>query len=157
MQNALQTVRKEFGRKYPLIIGGRETGTEREICSMNPARPGEVVGRIAKGGRAEADAALAAAQAAFPQWSRTGVEERSRVLERAADLLRRERFELAALEVFETGKPWIEGDADVAEATTLQLLHGRDGVAWRLIARPCRGKPAHAVLHSAWHRGGDNV
>jgi RHH-type transcriptional regulator, proline utilization regulon repressor / proline dehydrogenase / delta 1-pyrroline-5-carboxylate dehydrogenase len=116
MQDALQAARKDFGRKYPLVIGGSEAWTEREISSINPARPSEVVGRVAKGGRADADAALAAARAAFPKWSRTSVEERARVLEQAGELMRRERFGLAALEVFETGKPWMEGDADVAEA-----------------------------------------
>ena len=116
MESALQAARVAFGRKYPLVIGGREVWTQEEIFSINPARPGEVVGRVAKAGRAEADAALDAARAAFRKWSRTSVEERARVLERAGDLMRRERFELAALEVFETAKPWIEADADVAEA-----------------------------------------
>ena len=116
MQDALQAARAEFGRKYPLVIGGSEVWMEREISSINPARPGEVIGRVAKGGRAEADAALDAARGAFRKWSRTSVEERAGVLERTGELLRRERFELAALEVFETAKPWIEADADVAEA-----------------------------------------
>jgi RHH-type transcriptional regulator, proline utilization regulon repressor / proline dehydrogenase / delta 1-pyrroline-5-carboxylate dehydrogenase len=116
MQDALQTARKDFGRKYPLVIGGREVWTEPEISSINPASPSQVIGRVAKGGRPEADMALAAARAAFRKWSRTSVEERALALERAAELMRRERFDLAALEVFETGKPWIEADADVAEA-----------------------------------------
>jgi RHH-type proline utilization regulon transcriptional repressor/proline dehydrogenase/delta 1-pyrroline-5-carboxylate dehydrogenase len=116
IQDALRTARSGFGRRYPLVIGGRDVQTEREITSFNPARPSEVVGRVAKGGRAEADAALDAARAAFRAWSRARVEDRSRVLTRTAELMRRERFELAALEVFEEGKPWIEADADVAEA-----------------------------------------
>jgi RHH-type transcriptional regulator, proline utilization regulon repressor / proline dehydrogenase / delta 1-pyrroline-5-carboxylate dehydrogenase len=44
------------------------------------------------------------------------VEARARILERAAALLSQRRFELAALEVFETGKTWREADADVCEA-----------------------------------------
>jgi RHH-type transcriptional regulator, proline utilization regulon repressor / proline dehydrogenase / delta 1-pyrroline-5-carboxylate dehydrogenase len=116
MLEALQAARKDFGRNYPLVIGGKETWTDRQFSSINPARPSEIVGRVAMGGISDADAALAAAREAFPKWSRTSVEERAGVLERAGDLLRRERFDLAALEVFETGKPWIEGDADVAEA-----------------------------------------
>ena len=44
------------------------------------------------------------------------VETRARILERTADLLSQRRFELAALEVFETGKTWREADADVCEA-----------------------------------------
>src|SRR5579859_2778752 len=116
MKDALAKTRAELGRKYPLVIGGKETWTAQEIISINPARPEEVVGRVAKGGRPEAEAALAAAREAFPKWSRTAVEERARVLERAGELMRQERFSLMAVEVFETGKNWTESDADVAEA-----------------------------------------
>ncbi|HEX4122759.1 MAG TPA: L-glutamate gamma-semialdehyde dehydrogenase [Verrucomicrobiae bacterium] len=126
MKEALLTARAGFGEKYPLIIGGREVWTENEILSVNPGRPSEVIGHVAKAGRAEADAALDAAQSAFPKWSRTSVEERARVLDRAAELMRRERFDLTALEAFETGKPWIEGDADVAEAIDFCGFYGEE-------------------------------
>jgi RHH-type proline utilization regulon transcriptional repressor/proline dehydrogenase/delta 1-pyrroline-5-carboxylate dehydrogenase len=116
MSEALAKVRSELGTKYPLVIGNKELWTERQIISINPARPSEIVGCIAKAGRTEADAALASARAAFPGWSRTRVEERARTLERGADLMRQQRFEIAAFEVFETGKNWTESDADVAEA-----------------------------------------
>lgn len=116
MENALHEVRKDFVRKYPLIIGGAEVWTKREIVSINPAKPNEFIGRIAKAGKAEADDAVAAARAAFSAWSKTSVDDRARILEKAAELMRRERFSLAALEAFETGKQWVEGDADVAEA-----------------------------------------
>jgi RHH-type proline utilization regulon transcriptional repressor/proline dehydrogenase/delta 1-pyrroline-5-carboxylate dehydrogenase len=116
MINALAKVRSELGQKYPLVIGDKEVWTEKEIVSINPARPSEIVGRIAKGSTAEAEAALASARRALGRWSRTSVEERARTLERAAEQMRQERFALAALEVFETGKTWIESDADVAEA-----------------------------------------
>jgi len=104
MKDALQATRKQFDRFYPLVIGGREVRTEREIASINPARPSEIIGRVAKGNRTNADAALEAARTAFPKWSRTTVDDRARLLERTADLLRKERFELAALEAFEAGK-----------------------------------------------------
>jgi len=150
MQDALQAVRTEFGRKYPLVIGGGEVWTEGEITSINPARPGEVIGRVAKAGRAEADAALHAAGAAFPKWSRTSVEERARVLERAGELLRRERFELAALEVFETGKPWIEGDADVAEAIDFCNFYASE---MRRIAACRYAVPGETSIHHYIPRG----
>ena len=53
---------------------------------------------------------------AFESWRDVRVETRARILERAAALLSQRRFELAALEVFETGKTWREADADVCEA-----------------------------------------
>jgi RHH-type proline utilization regulon transcriptional repressor/proline dehydrogenase/delta 1-pyrroline-5-carboxylate dehydrogenase len=116
MQQALTSIRSRLGQRYPLVIGGRPAWTNREIISINPARPSEVVGVVAKGDKRQAEAALAAAQSAFLKWSRTPVEQRARVLQAAANIMRAERFDLAALEVFETGKNWIESDADIAEA-----------------------------------------
>jgi len=126
MEDALQAARTGFVRKYPIVIGGQDTWTKREIISINPARPSEVIGRVAKGGRTEADAALQAARGAFPKWRRTSVEDRPRVLEQAAQLMRQERFDLAALEVYETGKEWIEADADVAEAIDFCNYYARE-------------------------------
>jgi RHH-type transcriptional regulator, proline utilization regulon repressor / proline dehydrogenase / delta 1-pyrroline-5-carboxylate dehydrogenase len=150
MIEALRVERTEFGRKYPLVIGGRETWTEREILSINPARPGEVVGRVAKGGRDEAAAAVQAAGAAFRAWSRTGVEQRAGVLTRAAELLRQARFELAALEVFEEGKPWIEADADVAEAIDFCDFYAAQ---MRRISTSRYAVPGETSLHEYVPRG----
>ncbi len=150
MQDALHAARGEFGRKYPLVIDGDDVWMEREILSINPARPAEVVGRVAEGGIAEADAALDAARAAFRKWSRTSVEERARLLERAAELMRRERFDLAALEVFETAKPWIEADADVAEAIDFCFFYAAQ---MRRIAVYRYAVPGETSLHEYIPRG----
>src|SRR5437870_5186482 len=53
MKEALAKTRAELGRKYPLVIGGKEAWTAQEIISINPARPDEVIGRVAKAGRPE--------------------------------------------------------------------------------------------------------
>ena len=99
-----------------MFIGGKQSWSDQEILSLNPANPQQVVGRVAKGTKADADAALDSARAAFRNWNKTSVENRAALLERAAELMRQQRFELAALEIFETGKNWVESDADVAEA-----------------------------------------
>jgi RHH-type proline utilization regulon transcriptional repressor/proline dehydrogenase/delta 1-pyrroline-5-carboxylate dehydrogenase len=116
MTDALAKVRTSLGARVPLLIGGREVLTEAEIASVNPTRPDEIIGHVSRATKADAEAALAQARDGFAKWRRTTVEERARCVDKAAELLRRDRFELAALEVFETGKNWIESDADVAEA-----------------------------------------
>ena len=116
MRLAIEQTRTNLGKKYPLFIGGKQSWTDQEILSLNPAKPQQVVGYVAKGTKADADAALDSAQSAFREWSKTNVENRAAVLERAAELMRQQRFELAALEIFETSKNWVESDADVAEA-----------------------------------------
>ena len=150
MQEALRKARAELGRKYPLVIGAQDAWTDAEIVSLNPARPEEVIGRVAKGSRADADAALDSARAAFSRWSRTPVEERAKVLERAGELMRQERFSLSALEVFETGKNWIESDADVAEAIDFCRFYARE---MRHIAASMYGVPGEMSVHQYIPRG----
>ena len=101
---ALAEIRGRFGARYPLRIGGRDIETARTLDSVNPAAPDEVVGTVAYGGRAEAEAAVAAARAAVPAWRDATPADRASVLFRAAELMRAETMELSALMTLEAGK-----------------------------------------------------
>src|SRR6059058_3981988 len=116
MRAALREVRGRFGEKYPLVIGGEKVWTDKLTPSLNPSAPKEIVGYVPEGGIPEAERSVKAARAAFGKWSRTPFEERARLLERAAAILERRRYELSAVEVFEVGKPWAEADGDIREA-----------------------------------------
>ena len=111
MQSALREVRKRFGEKHPLYIGGEKIWSDNLTPSVNPAEPTEIVGYGTEAGVDEAERAVKAARAAFEKWRWTPFEERAQLLERAADILERRRYELSAVEVFEVGKPWSEADA----------------------------------------------
>lgn len=126
MYAALDEVRGQLGRHYPLVIGGREVDTRRVITSVNPARPAEVLGTVASASPTEADAAVAAAAAAFPAWRDASPARRAAVLFKAADLMRRERYRLSALMVLEAGKTWRDADADTAEAIDFLEYYGRE-------------------------------
>jgi len=115
MKASLAKVRSELGNYYPLIIDGKEIKTEKEIKSVNPARPSEIVGRTASASQKEAQMAIDAAKKAFPAWRDTPPEKRAEYFLKAADLLEQERDEHAALQVYEVGKNWREADADVCE------------------------------------------
>jgi RHH-type proline utilization regulon transcriptional repressor/proline dehydrogenase/delta 1-pyrroline-5-carboxylate dehydrogenase len=123
---ALRTVRGRLGRRYPLRIGGRDIETTRTLDSVNPAAPDEVVGTVAYGGRAEAEAAVAAARAALPAWRDAVPAERAAVLFRAAEIMRGETMELSALMTLEAGKPWREAGGDVDEAVDFLEYYGRE-------------------------------
>jgi RHH-type proline utilization regulon transcriptional repressor/proline dehydrogenase/delta 1-pyrroline-5-carboxylate dehydrogenase len=125
-REALRAVRDRLGAHHPLRIGGRHIDTTRRLQSTNPARPDEIIGTAASAGRAEAEAAVAAARAAFPAWRDTPPLERAALLFRAARLMRAERFELAALMTIEAGKPWREADGDVTEAVDFLEYYGRE-------------------------------
>src|ERR1700736_2489216 len=133
MREALARVRTRLGRKYPLVINGDRVWTDKTIASINPTSPDDVVGHVAEAGIPEAERAVKAARGAFEKWSRTSFETRCRLLERAADIMHRRRFELSALEVFEVGKAWAEADGDIREAMDFCRFYAQQ---MRLIGRP---------------------
>jgi RHH-type proline utilization regulon transcriptional repressor/proline dehydrogenase/delta 1-pyrroline-5-carboxylate dehydrogenase len=116
MQEALASVRSQLGHSYPLVIGGGQIAGAGEIDSVNPSRSSEAIGRVAAASREQAQVAIEVAKNAFDSWRDTPVEERAALLRRTAQQFRDRRFELAAWIILETGKPWREADADVAEA-----------------------------------------
>ncbi|MCX6634967.1 MAG: aldehyde dehydrogenase family protein, partial [Acidobacteria bacterium] len=116
MRDALAAARAEFGREYELLIAGARRKTEEKLRSLNPSRPGEVVGIHQKGTALEAGQAVEAASAFFPEWSRTRPERRAELLFNAARILRRRKLEFDAWMVFEAGKTWPEAEADTCEA-----------------------------------------
>ncbi len=126
MQAALEKVRGELGREYPLVIDGEKVTTGEWIVSIDPSNPEQVVGRVAKAGREEADRAMAAALAAFETWKRVPAEERAQKLFDAARILRERKMEFSAWMVYEVGKNWVEADADTAEAIDFLEFYGRE-------------------------------
>lgn len=123
---AIRTVRKKFPVKVPLYIGGKKVSVKRELVSVNPNSPGEKVGVVSNASWEEVDEAVEAAKAAFPAWRDAGPGERAECLFRAAEIARKMRYELAALEVLEVGKAWSEADADVCEAIDFLEYYGRE-------------------------------
>ncbi len=123
---ALREVRDSFPTKAPLFIGGKPVETEKTIRSVNPNRPVEEVGSTASAGPQHVRDAIAAARSAFPAWRDSGPKERAEFLFAAAEIARRQRYELAALQVFEAGKNWSEADADVCEAIDFLEYYGRE-------------------------------
>jgi RHH-type proline utilization regulon transcriptional repressor/proline dehydrogenase/delta 1-pyrroline-5-carboxylate dehydrogenase len=152
MQGALLEVRKRFGEKYPLVIGGEKVWTDQLTPSVNPSAPDEIVGYGSEAGISEAERAVKAAREAFGKWSRTPVEERARLLERAADIMERRRYELSAVEVFEVGKPWNEADGDIREAIDFCRFYAQQ---MRRLGRPklTQRVPGEDSYHHYWPRG----
>jgi len=110
----------------PAVVGGAPVRTAATIASVDPAQPERVVAVSAACGPAEADAAVAAVTSGCDGWRRTPAAGRAAVLFRTAAWMRRRRASLAALEVFEAGKPWADADADVCEAIDFCEYYGRE-------------------------------
>jgi len=128
MEKALATVANSLGREYDMIVGGSRQKTEGKITSTNPARPAQVIGIHQRAEAEHAEAAVQAAQAAFPSWSRTPIEERANLLLKASALIRERKFEFCAWLTFEVGKNWAEADADVAETIDFLEFYAREAL-----------------------------
>jgi 1-pyrroline-5-carboxylate dehydrogenase len=128
MQNALRDVKAEFDREWQLVIGGERVSSGAWTESLNPCSKTQVVGRVAKAGRAQAERALDAAWGAFPGWSTWRPEERARVLFKTAALMRARKHLFSATMVYEAGKTWPEADGDTAEAIDFLEYYGREAL-----------------------------
>jgi 1-pyrroline-5-carboxylate dehydrogenase len=107
-------------------IGGSKTGAATAFQSVNPARSSQVIGRFPEGTREDAARAVEAAAAAFEKWSRTPAEERWKLLQRVASILRDRKHEFSAMMVLEESKSWAEADGDTAEAIDFCEFYARD-------------------------------
>ncbi len=85
---------------------------------VNPATE-DVVDSVPSGSPEDVELAVATAQRAFGEWSRTDVEKRAAILTKAADLIHEHAKELAATLTSEQGKPVAEAIGEVTH-----LAHG---------------------------------
>jgi 1-pyrroline-5-carboxylate dehydrogenase len=123
---ALASVRAEFGKEYPIVIGGERIYTQNKFNSYNPSRSSEVVGVFQKGDRDLANKAMEVAVAKFEEWRTVPAEKRAAILFKAAKVMKRKRFELNAVMIYEVGKTWPEADADTAEAIDFLEFYARE-------------------------------
>ena len=113
MQDAIHGVRKQLG----LVVPEEQVhASGAELVTRNPDAPEQIVGRARAYSPSDVASLIQNSLKQFRDWSVTSVASRVAILRQAAALMGRRRYELAAWEIFEQGKPWREADADVAEA-----------------------------------------
>jgi acyl-CoA reductase-like NAD-dependent aldehyde dehydrogenase len=112
----LPTTEAFLGRPKQLFIGGEFIAADETFPTLNPANA-VTLAEVPFAGRAEVDAAVRAAHAAFDGWRRLAPLERSRWLTRIADAIEAHADELAEIETLDNGKPLKEsrrGDIPLA-------------------------------------------
>jgi aldehyde dehydrogenase (NAD+) len=97
------------------LIDGEWVGTDGAE-NINPSNLKDVVGVYARATADEANRAIAAAKAAFPAWSRSGLLERHAILRKTADEIIARKQELGELLSREEGKTLPEGIGEVTRA-----------------------------------------
>jgi 1-pyrroline-5-carboxylate dehydrogenase len=126
MREAIEKVKGQLGRDYPLVIGGERIMTGRTFESINPANKTEVVGRFQKATQELARHSVENAYETFQTWRNTPPQQRADLLFRVATLLRQRKHEMSAWMIYEVGKTWGEADGDTAEAIDFCEFYGRE-------------------------------
>lgn len=106
---------KNLNKKWSGAIDNEWLKATEWMPTINPSTA-ETLGEIALATTDQAEVALQSANRAFPAWTRTSAHDRAALIHRVADILERDRNEIAACQILEAGKTWKEADGDVGEA-----------------------------------------
>ena len=100
--------------------------SDKRLDVTDPAT-GDVLASVPRMGAAETDTAIAAAQAAFPDWSGRTAADRALVLQRWAALVRAHAQDLARLMTLEQGKPMAESLGEIEYAASFLSWFAEEG------------------------------
>ena len=126
MRAAIEKVKTQLGKEYPLVINGERIKTGATLDSINPANRTQVVGSFHKATKDLANRAVETAYETFQTWRNVPAEERAQLLFRVAELMRARKHELSAWMIHEVAKPWPEADGDTAEAIDFLEFYARE-------------------------------
>ncbi|WP_395516291.1 aldehyde dehydrogenase family protein [Pseudorhizobium flavum] len=114
---------------YQNLIAGEWVGSDASR-NISPSDTNDVVGSYAQGSAEDARQAIAAAKAAFPKWSQSGILERHAILKKTADEILARKEELGTLLAREEGKTLPEAIGETIRAA--QIFDFFAGEALRL-------------------------
>jgi 1-pyrroline-5-carboxylate dehydrogenase len=115
--------RKKLGDAHPMFINGKAVKASKTFGDFNPAHRETLIGKFQCSSREHARKAIAAAKNAAPFWQELGCPARVNFLRKAAELISKSQFDLAALLTLEVGKTRSEAIAEVSEAADLILYY----------------------------------
>jgi succinate-semialdehyde dehydrogenase/glutarate-semialdehyde dehydrogenase len=93
---------------------------------INPAN-GKVLGHLPHASRADLDEALAAAEKGFQVWKATSAYDRSKIMRKAADLVRERYDHISKVQTQEQGKAYVESRAEVMTSADIIDWYAEEG------------------------------
>src|SRR5215467_2322636 len=93
LDRAIDAVRSDFGKAYPMMIGGQPVRASHEFDDRSPIDTRILLGKFQQGGREDVRRAISAARSAFPTWSAQPWRDRVMLLKKVADGIRARRWE----------------------------------------------------------------
>ena len=113
---SIELIKKDFGKSYPMIIGGKEIYSENQFTVRSPADTSIVIANFPLATKDDTNYAIQSAKDAFSKWSTIPYQKRVQIFRETADVFSSEKFRLAAIMTFENGKSRLEAMGDVDEA-----------------------------------------
>jgi RHH-type proline utilization regulon transcriptional repressor/proline dehydrogenase/delta 1-pyrroline-5-carboxylate dehydrogenase len=132
----------------PLVINGELIWKDNKLNRINPSTHDQLVARVSLASTQDADLAVTKAKENWHAWKKRSFHDRASLLEKVADLMVKNRFDLMATQVLEVGKPWHEADGDVAEAIDFLRFYAREA---RKMDKPIRQAPQVPGEVSEYH------
>jgi len=107
-----ETVERFTHSTHLHTIGGKQVPSrDGAVQQVFDPSTGAAIATVAIGGQAEVDQAFAAAQAAFPAWSKTPPVQRAVILHRFADLMEKHAADLIQIESLDVGKAIVNSES----------------------------------------------
>ena len=113
---AINEVKKDLGKKYPIIINGKEIYSEDCFTVRSPSDNTISVAEFPKASDEDVCNSISSAKEAFEKWSSKSYQKRAETFRECADVFSTRKFLLAAIMTFENGKNRIESIGDIDEA-----------------------------------------
>ncbi|MGK5090680.1 proline dehydrogenase family protein [Deltaproteobacteria bacterium TL4] len=128
LQSAIEKLQKMLPYEVPVVIKGEKRFSEDLWAHPSPNKTEWLCSKVSFATFNDVDEAIESAIQAWPEWRDKPLKQRAFLLEKLADKLQEDRFELAALQMFEVGKPWRDADADVVEAIDFCRYYARQAL-----------------------------
>ncbi len=124
-ESALKNLKSKLPIQIQPIVGGKKITTNNIFKRPNPSQNSEIVCEVSMATTDIAETAMTKAHEAFATWKKTPATARADILDRAAEIMIRDRYQLMATQIIEVGKPWAEADGDVCEAIDFLKYYAR--------------------------------
>ena len=124
---AERSVAASKGEAYQNLIGGKwQPASDGRTLDMVSPSDGEAFAKIARGTKADVDAAVKAARYAFEEgaWSKLTAAERGRLMVRLGEAILANHEELSQIEARDCGKPMKQARADITTAARYFEFYG---------------------------------
>jgi len=114
-EKAVDEVKKELGKKYPIIINGKEIYSDDCFTVSSPSDTRITVAEFPKASVDDTKNSVTSAKNAFEKWCDISYQKRAEIFRDCAEIFSRKKLFLAAIMTFENGKNRIESIGDVDE------------------------------------------